>query len=73
MLDFAGPGSGADGFLARLFHSGHHLREHSEQHILTLMSQAGLADAEKLSQGAVLFGHIRINYYRACAPASEAI
>ncbi|MGE5445531.1 MAG: class I SAM-dependent methyltransferase [Ignavibacteriales bacterium] len=72
MLDFGGPESSADGFLARLLNSSHHLRDNSEGRILTLMSQAGFADPKKAGQGAMLFGWLRINYYQASVSTSEA-
>jgi ubiquinone/menaquinone biosynthesis C-methylase UbiE len=71
LLDFGGPESGADGFLARLLHSSHHLRDNSEGRILALMSQAEFAGPKKVSQGALLFGRVRINYYQGSVPTSE--
>ncbi len=65
MLDFGGPESRAEGFLARLLHSSQQLRDNSQERILTLMSQAGFAGPRKISQGAMLFGRIRVSYYRA--------
>ena len=71
LLDFGGPEAGAGGFLARLVHSSRHLRDNSEGRILALMSQAGFDAPKKVGQGAMLFGHIRINYYQASVPTSE--
>ena len=68
LLDFGGPEDGADGLLARLVHSSHHLKDNSEGRILALMSQAGFASPKKVGQGAMFFGHIRINYYQASVP-----
>jgi ubiquinone/menaquinone biosynthesis C-methylase UbiE len=65
LLDFGGPEAGADGFLARLLHSRHQLRDNSEDRILALMSQAGFASPKRVKQGAMLFGRVRINYYQA--------
>ncbi len=70
MLDIGGPESSADGFLARLLHSSHRLRDNVEGRILALMSQAGFTDPKKVSQRAMLFG--RIAYYQASVPTSEA-
>lgn len=69
LLDFAGPEAGADGFLARLLHSSHQLRDNSEGRILELMSRAGFLSPQKVRQGAMLFGRVRINYYQASVPA----
>ena len=71
LLDFGGPESGTDGFLARLIHSSHHLRDNSEDRILALMSQAGFASPKKVSQGTMFFGRVRMNYYQASVPTSE--
>ena len=64
LLDFGGPESAADGFLGRLIHSSHHLRDNSEDQILALMSQAGFASPQKVSQGTMLFGRVRMHYYQ---------
>lgn len=65
MLDFEGPEDGEHGFLARLLHSGHRLKDNSESRVLSLMRQAGFADPKKVERRAMLFGHIA--YYRARA------
>jgi ubiquinone/menaquinone biosynthesis C-methylase UbiE len=70
MLDFGGPESGADGFLTRVLHSSHRLRDNGESRVLALMSQAGLADAKQVGHRAMLFG--RIVYYQASVVTSEA-
>jgi hypothetical protein len=70
MLDFGGPESSGDGFLARLLHSSHRLRDNAEGRVLTFMSQAGFADPRKVSHRAMLFG--RVAYYQASVPTPEA-
>jgi ubiquinone/menaquinone biosynthesis C-methylase UbiE len=65
LLDFGGPESSENGFLARLIHSSHHLRDNSEDRILALMSQAAFADPKKVNQGTMLFGRVGTNYYQA--------
>ena len=65
LLDFDGPESAKNGFLARLIHSSRHLRDNSEERILALMTQSGFADPKKVRQGSMLFGHVRTNYYQA--------
>jgi ubiquinone/menaquinone biosynthesis C-methylase UbiE len=73
LLDFGGNEPGTDGFLARLFHSSHRLRDNSEGHILSLMCQAGFADSKKVSQGAMLFGLVRFSCYRARPSLAAAL
>lgn len=63
MLDFEGSEDGAHGFLAHLLHSSDRLEDNSESRVLSLMTQAGLADPKKVGRRAMLFGHIA--YYRA--------
>jgi ubiquinone/menaquinone biosynthesis C-methylase UbiE len=61
MLDFAGrlrP-------LAGHIHSSNHLKDNSEERILGLMNRVGFVSCEKLREGAMLFGSLRIKYYRA--------
>jgi ubiquinone/menaquinone biosynthesis C-methylase UbiE len=70
LLDFGGPESSDGGFLPRLLHSGHRLRDNSEGPILALMTEAGLADPKRVGQGAMRLW--RIAYYRASVPGSEA-
>ena len=65
MLDFAGSEAADCGQLARLFHSSNHLKDNSEERILTLMNRAGFVSCEKVMEGAMLFGSLRIKYYRA--------
>ncbi|HXG94844.1 MAG TPA: class I SAM-dependent methyltransferase [Blastocatellia bacterium] len=69
LLDFGGPKHGGSGILARLFHASHRLKDNSEDRILGLMSQAGLAQPKKVSDGRLLFGLLRTAYYQASAPA----
>ena len=65
MLDFAGSEASGYGPLARCFHSSSHLKYNSEERILTLMNRAGFISGEKVMEGAMLFGALRIKYYRA--------
>src|SRR5262252_6733191 len=65
LLDFGGPESGQNGFLARLFHSGHTLKYNTDSRIIALMSQAGLANPKVVGRRAMLFG--KIAYYQASA------
>jgi ubiquinone/menaquinone biosynthesis C-methylase UbiE len=65
LLDFGGPESGHNGFLARLFHSSHTLKHNSDSRIIALMSQAGLANPMVVGRRTMLFG--KIAYYQASA------
>jgi ubiquinone/menaquinone biosynthesis C-methylase UbiE len=67
LLDFGGPKSSSDGFLARLLHSSHHLKDNFDGRIIALMSQSGLADPKEVSHRTTLFGPIA--YYQASAPS----
>ena len=68
MLDFTGQEASGHGPLARYFHSSHRLKDNTEERILTLMNRVGLVSCEKVMEGAMLFGSLRIAYYRASAP-----
>jgi ubiquinone/menaquinone biosynthesis C-methylase UbiE len=70
LLDFDEPGSGENGFLARLIHSSHHLKDNSENRVVALIGQAGLADPKKIKDETMLFGCVGTKYYQACAPSS---
>lgn len=70
LLDFGGPKSGSDGFLAHLVHSSHRLKDNFDDRIVTLMNESGLADAKEVSHRTTLFGPVA--YYQASRPASEA-
>jgi ubiquinone/menaquinone biosynthesis C-methylase UbiE len=63
LLDFGGPSSTSHGFLARLFHSSHRLRDNFDGGIITLMRQSGLADPKEVSHRTTLLGPIA--YYQA--------
>jgi ubiquinone/menaquinone biosynthesis C-methylase UbiE len=62
MLDLAGPDA-PGGFLSRVFHSGHALKDNSADRIVTLMSRAGFANAEVSGRGWMFV--TAITYYRA--------
>jgi ubiquinone/menaquinone biosynthesis C-methylase UbiE len=63
LLDFGGPGPSSEGFLARWFHAHHRMKDNFGGRILTLLSQAGFAEAKEVAQGRLFFA--RIAYYRA--------
>ena len=54
--------------LARYFHSSHRLKDNSEKRIVSLMNRAGFISCEKVMEGTILFGSLRIAYYQASAP-----
>jgi len=67
LLDFAGmEGHGHRGIGAHL-HS-RRMKDNSDNKILKLMTQAGFPESEKLSEGGVFFGLMRVAYYRAWLP-----
>ena len=66
LLDFGGPNSRRDGFLARTLHPTSGLKENFEGRIVTLMREAGFADPKEVSHRAMIFG--RVAYYRASVP-----
>jgi ubiquinone/menaquinone biosynthesis C-methylase UbiE len=68
MLDFTGTEANGHGPLARYFHSSHRLKDNTDERILTLMNRVGLVSCEKVMEGAMLFGSLRIAYYRTSAP-----
>ena len=68
MLDFAGTEASGYGPLARHFHSSRRLRDNSGEQILTLMNRVGFVSCEKVMEGAMFFGSLRIAYYKASAP-----
>ncbi len=63
LLDFGGPEAGVHGLLTRLIHSHERLKDNAEDHVVSLMKRAGLADARNVGHRAMLFG--RIAYYTA--------
>jgi ubiquinone/menaquinone biosynthesis C-methylase UbiE len=65
LLDFAGHPSRSDGFLARMLHSSPNLRDNAEDRVVTLMREAGLADAAIVKRAGVLLNRVHLNYYRA--------
>jgi ubiquinone/menaquinone biosynthesis C-methylase UbiE len=67
LVDFAGGEAGSGGFLARWLHASHRFQDNSEERLLALMRQAGLANGRKVSDGSMLFGSLRLGYYRASA------
>jgi len=69
MLDFGGAASSRNGLLAPWLHSSHRLRDNAEDRILTLMTEAELADPKMVGRGAMLF--LPIAYYQA-VPAPDA-
>lgn len=69
MVDFAGPGSGHRGFLARHIHTNQHLRDNDEARVLGMMHDAGLADARVAARRSSHLGGMV--YYAAVSPSPE--
>jgi len=63
MADFEGPQDHEQGFVGRLLHSNHHLKDNSAANVIALMRTAGFADAAKVGRISRLFGGVA--YYRA--------
>jgi len=68
LLDFSTPEAHSSGRLSTWLHSGHRLKDNTDERILGMMRQAGLADPRRLQQRHLLVGHIA--YYQALVPAS---
>jgi ubiquinone/menaquinone biosynthesis C-methylase UbiE len=66
LLDFGGPESRKDSFLAHLLHSSHLMKDNFDGRIISLLRQAGLSDPMVVGHRVMLFGTIA--YYRASAP-----
>ena len=64
LLDFTPPEPNSHGLLARYLHSSERLKDNSVERILSLMNQAGFASCEKVREGTMLFGFLRMAYYR---------
>lgn len=62
MLDFKKPESTVGRLLAGLFHSNQVLKDHSEHKILTLMTEAGLANVRTVGRDTLLLGSVA--YYQ---------
>jgi ubiquinone/menaquinone biosynthesis C-methylase UbiE len=64
LLDFTPPEANSRGLLARYFQSSERLKDNSEERILSLMNQAGFVSCEKVREGTMVFGILRIAYYQ---------
>jgi ubiquinone/menaquinone biosynthesis C-methylase UbiE len=62
MLDFKKSESTVGRLLGGLFHSNHVLKDNSENRILTLMAEAGLANVRIVGRDTLLFG--KVAYYQ---------
>jgi ubiquinone/menaquinone biosynthesis C-methylase UbiE len=66
MLDLAGAEGNSPGPLARWLHSSHQLKDNSDERILALLNRAGFVSCERAMERTMVFGLLRIGYYRAC-------
>ena len=64
MLDFTPPEANLLGLLTRYFHSSEQLKDNSAERILSLMHQAGFVSCERVREGAMVFGILRMGYYQ---------
>jgi ubiquinone/menaquinone biosynthesis C-methylase UbiE len=64
LLDFATPHSNSTGRIARWLHSGHRLKNNSDEQILSLLRQAGLSDPKTIARQALR----HIAYYQGSVP-----
>lgn len=64
LLDFIAEHD-APGYVERLMHSHALMTHNTDEHILEQMRRAGLKNAEKVKESSMLFGLLRIAYYRA--------
>jgi ubiquinone/menaquinone biosynthesis C-methylase UbiE len=65
MLDLAGAEANSPGPFARWLHSSHQLKDNSDERILALLNRAGFVLCEKVMEKTMVFGMLRIGYYRA--------
>jgi len=65
LLDFSMPEAHSPGWFSTWLHSGHRLKDNTDERILGLMQQAGLSDPQRLGERQLLVGHIA--YYQASA------
>lgn len=67
MMDFGGPGS-RRGFVAHLIHADRHLKDNAEDRVVTMMRDAGLADAQVVARRPSPVGSAV--YYQATVPGA---
>ncbi len=65
MVDFAGPDSHADSSFLRMLHSSERLKDNADDRVLSLLQQAGFVQATNVMRDAMLFGKMKVNYFRA--------
>jgi SAM-dependent methyltransferase len=68
LLDFEVHESGSGHTHWQLFHSHKRLKDNSQNRILSLLTEAGFADAKKVAARSAIFGLARVGYYEAVAP-----
>jgi ubiquinone/menaquinone biosynthesis C-methylase UbiE len=66
LLDLAGAETNDPGPLARWLHSSHQLKDNCDERILALLNRAGFVSCERVMERTMVFGTLRIGYYRAC-------
>jgi len=68
LLDFAGAGAGAPGWLARWVRSRPLLQDNTEDRIVALASEAGLERPQRIGEGSVVFGLLAYAGFEAARP-----
>lgn len=71
LLDFAGPGPGNQGPIARWVRSRPLLLDNAEDRIVTLMRQAGFEDPRRSGGGSVAFGLLAYSCFQGTSPVAE--
>jgi ubiquinone/menaquinone biosynthesis C-methylase UbiE len=65
LVDFAGPDSHGDSSFPRMLHSSERLKDNADDRVLSLCQQAGFLQATNVMRDAMLFGKMKVNYFRA--------
>jgi ubiquinone/menaquinone biosynthesis C-methylase UbiE len=69
LLDFLAADANSASWLSRRLHSGHQLKDNSDERILDLLTKAGLANGACLAARSLLVGQIA--YFKAAAPVKS--
>lgn len=65
LVDFTGGENGSA--LERFVHSSDQMKDNAPEQVMRLLRRAGFTNTEKLKQDRMLFGLLKIDYYRAAA------
>ena len=70
VVDFAAPGEGQRGFIARLLHRDAHLHDNAKGRVTALLEDVGFDSVARVATRQTLFGPI--SFYRAGRPRAES-